>query len=296
MTADQIPASTIAQSIRIPQIPLPPGAWDCHAHVFGPFDAYPLLAERRYDPPLAPAAEYLQMLRQVGFDRGVLVHASACGYDNRCTGDALTSAHGRVIGVCVVQPSISDRDLEHLHSQGFRAVRVTETGDRARRFSGSLHFEGLQALAPRLRSLGWHVEVWASCERIVGAAAQLTAQGLPVVFDHMGYFNTEAGVHDPTFRSFVSLLNAGDFWVKMVPLRLSKSPGWEPIRPFHDRLLESAADRALFGSDWPHLSMPRDPARTARLIDLFDFWTPDPALRRRVLVDNPSRLYDRIGR
>jgi 2-pyrone-4,6-dicarboxylate lactonase len=278
-----------------PSLALPADAWDSHAHVFGPFDGYPLLTERRYDPPLAPAEDYLSALDDVGFARGVLVHPSACGYDNSCTRDALRKARGRFVGVGVVQPSISDRELEQMHADGFCAVRVTVTGARSQQYSGSLDYEGLRELAPRLQALGWHVEVWSNCERIVAAAPELASYGMPVVFDHMGYFNPDAGIDDAVFQSFLRLLKSNDFWVKMIPIRLSKTagPDYAGIRPFHDCLLAAVPDRALYGTDWPHLSMEPAPMRVARLINLFDSWTKDHGLRQRIFVDNPRRLYGR---
>ena len=292
MTHDPPSAAVPRSGGDRPQLPLPAGAWDCHAHVFGPFDAYPLLPERRYDPPLAPANAYLQMLDAMGFERGVLVHASASGYDNRCTHDALRAARGRVLGVCVVSPDISDRELEQMHRDGFRAVRITETGARARQYAGSLDFQDLARFAPRLKALGWHAQVWASCDRILAAAPQLAAHDIPIAFDHMGYFDPAAGVADATFRSFVALVSDNDFWVKLTPIRLTKTdPGYETIRPFHDAIVRAAPRRALFGSDWPYISMPDAPDRTRRLIDLFDRWTPDESLRRLILVDNPRALF-----
>src|SRR5262245_6394600 len=89
---------------RKPQTPLPAGAWDCHAHVFGPFDRFPLSPERRYEPPLAPAQDYLAMLDAVGFANGVVVHASAKGFDMANVADAIVQRRDRLIGVAVPSP------------------------------------------------------------------------------------------------------------------------------------------------------------------------------------------------
>jgi 2-pyrone-4,6-dicarboxylate lactonase len=286
----------VIQENNSPKVPLPPLAWDCHAHVFGPFDAYPLLPRRRYDPPLAPTNEYLRVLDSVGFAHGVLVHASAYGFDNTCTRDALRASNDRVLGVCVVEPTVSDQELERLHADGFRAIRVTVTGARVQQYTGSLDFEDLKRFAPRLKALGWHAQVWANCNVIVDAAKQLAAHDIPIVFDHMGYFDSSAGVGDATFQSFLSILGNGDFWIKTTPIRLSKTdPSYESIRPFHESILRVIPDRTVFGSDWPYISMEEWPSRTRFLVDLFDSWTPDAALRRKIFVDNPARLYRRAA-
>lgn len=277
-----------------PRRALPRGAWDCHSHVFGAPDVYPLLAERRYDPPFAPGEAYLAMLDTVGFEHGVIVHPSAYGYDNGCTGDAIALAPRRLSGVCVVDPAIDDAGLEALHEAGFRSIRFTVTGARARSFAGSLDFDDLDRLAPRMRALGWYVDVWATCDAIVAAASRLAACGMPVVFDHMGYFDVAAGVQDPLFRSYRALLRDGDFWIKTTPIRLVRGdPTSAAIRPFHEALLEAIPERALFGSDWPYLSLDANRPDTGRLVDLFDDWTGDDVLRQRIFVDNPERFFRR---
>ena len=286
-----IPLSS-PRPVSAPRTPLPTGAWDSHAHVFGPFERFPLLEPRRYTPPLAPVADYLTMLDTVGFARGVLVHASASGYDNSGTMDAVTQAAGRVVGVAVVQPSIDDQALEKMHLQCFRGVRFTINGARSQQSTGSLYFDDLSDFAPRLKALGWHAQIWAKCDYLVEEARALAGYDLPVIIDHMGYFDPERGVKDGTFQSFLSMLGDGDFWVKHTPIRLTKTdPTYASIRPFHDALLARAPDRILFGSDWPYISLDAQPPNPGGLIDLFDAWTPDDAIRHKVFVDNPTRCY-----
>jgi len=276
-----------------PAKPLPAGAWDSHSHVFGTPEAYPLFAERRYDPPLAPGEAYLAMLDAVGFEHGVIVHPSAYGFDNSCSGDAIALAPGRLSGVCLVDPAISDADLAALDRAGFRSIRFTVTA-RAAAFAGSLNFDDLETLAPRMRALGWYADIWAPCAQIVAAAPRLAAIGMPVVIDHMGYFDVAAGVADPLFQNYLAMLRDGDFWVKTTPIRLVRGePEAEAIRPFHEAVLNAVPDRALFGSDWPYLSMDANRPDTGHLVDLFDAWTPDDALRQKVFVDNPQRLFQR---
>jgi 2-pyrone-4,6-dicarboxylate lactonase len=287
--ATDIATPTLASA---PKQALPPGAWDSHAHVFGPFDRYPLLERRRYHPPLGAASDYLAMLDAVGFGHGVLVHASAYGYDNRCTADALAAARMRLTGVCVVDPQIKDADLEQLHAEGFRAIRFTATGPRAMEYPGSIHMKALEALAPRIKALGWHAQVWGSCQEIVDARAQLTEYDFPVVFDHMGYFDIEAGVGGAVFQEFLALLSHANLWAKACPIRLGRAgPDYREVRPFHDALIRAIPDRLVFGTDWPFISLDKRFPDPGQLVDLFDAWTGDAALRQAVFVDNPARLY-----
>jgi 2-pyrone-4,6-dicarboxylate lactonase len=74
---------------RKPHRALPPGAWDTHAHIFGPADKFPFTPGRGYTPPDAPAESYVALLDHLGFARGVLVQGNAHGFDNSVLLDAL---------------------------------------------------------------------------------------------------------------------------------------------------------------------------------------------------------------
>ncbi|MBF9233851.1 amidohydrolase family protein [Microvirga alba] len=288
------PQSGTKRPVSPPRIPLPVGAWDCHAHVFGPFDKFPVLAERRYDPPLAPAEDYLAMLDTVGFENGVIVHASAKGFDMSNVADALARRADRLIGVAVVSRDADDAEFEKLHQQGFRAVRFTENGGHVGRSPGTLYFDDLDKMAPKLRELGWHAQVWGRCDLIMGNSAALANYDIPIMFDHLGYAETEKGVGDTTFQSFLEWLPAGDFWVKTTPIRISKAaPDYPEAKPFYEALLKAVPDRIVFGSDWPYLSLDESPPDVGHLIDLLDEWTGDETLRQKIFVDNPLAFYRR---
>jgi predicted TIM-barrel fold metal-dependent hydrolase len=277
-----------------PQRPLPAGACDSHAHVFGPFDRFPLIAERRYQPPLGPYEDYVAMLDRAGFAYGAPVHASANGYDNSGTLDALARAGGRLRGVAVVHPDAGREELEAMHALGMRGLRFSDTGPAParQRAPGVLALADLPALAPRLRALGWHADLFALCRHIVAIGPQLLELGIPIVVDHMGRFDAALGVGDTVFQSFLRLVRDGEVWVKLTPLRNSTNyPDYSELRPFHDALLEAAPDRLLWGSDWPFIGMDDAPPDVGVLIDRFDAWTQDEPLRTRIFVDNPSRLY-----
>ena len=176
--------------------------------------------------------------------------------------------------------------------RGFRAIRGTETGARAAAHAGSASLADIETLAPRLRALGWQVHLWANCAFTVANAARLRALGMNIVLDHMGYFDVSLGVADASFRSLLSVLADERFWVKLSVVRVSKDrPYYPDVRPFHDALIAAIPDRLIFGSDWPYISLDSAPPDVGHLVDLFDAWTPDPALRHKVFVDNPRRLF-----
>ena len=278
-----------------PTWPLPAGAWDSHAHVFGPFDQFPLAADCRYQPPLAPWQDHRAMLDAAGFSRAVLVHASANGFDNSTTLAAVQHHAGKVLAVAVVPEDVSDAELQRLHAAGVRGLRFTENGEQlgAPKSSGMLGLDALQRFAPRLRELGWHAQIWAKCRYLAESRPWLEQCGVPLVIDHMGAFDVTQGVEHPSFQSLLGLLESGSTWVKLVPIRVTQRRWLDAgdVRSFHDALLEKAPDRMLWGSDWPYIAMGKDLPDVGRQIDLFDRWTADAALRQKVFVTNPQQLY-----
>jgi len=286
------------RGVSAPTVPLPAGAWETHAHVFGPFEEFPLAPGCPYAPPLAPRETHAAMLDTAGFSRGVLVHASAAGFDNSATLDAVAHRPERLIAVAVVPEDSSDEELRRLHAAGVRGLRFTEMGETAGgpKPPGVLGLDALQRLAPRLRALGWHAQIWAHCRHLVDCASWLTRCGIPVVIDHMGMFEVERGVQDVVFQSFLDMVATGSVWVKLMPVRITRRRRNDAgdVRPFFDALCEKNARRLLWGSDWPFIALDDDLPTVGQQIDLFDAWSDGP-LRQQVFVTNPAELYGDVG-
>ena len=278
--------------VSAPAQPLPAGAWDCHAHVFGPFDRWPLLEDRRNEPPLAPAEDYLEMLDTVGFRHGVVVHAQAKGNSNDNAADTLSRRPADLRGVGYLPPGATDADFQSLHDRGFRALRITENGKRAPGTPGSLTFDDLDRLAPRMREMGWHVDIWGRCELIVPQMARIESHGLPVIFDHMGHFAVSDAGLDPNLPVFVDYLKQTGFYAKLTVIRVTRS-AWphDDVRPYHDALVAAVPDQLVFGTDWPYISLDAAPPDAGRFVDLFDDWTRDAGIRQKVFVENPARFH-----
>lgn len=276
-----------------PRKPLPADACDCHAHVFGPFDKFPLAENRSYTPPLAPADAYWEMLNHVGFSRAVVVQASAYGVDNRCTVDAVARSAGRMRGIGVVDPSITDAELAHLSSQGIRGMRFTEIVSRAGTpMKGAVGFQELLQLGSRLREHRMHAQIFSTCDEFVAAAPKLLALGVPLVLDHMGRFGPGSrSVDDAAFKTVLSLLSEGRIWVKMTLFRnAAEFDDFSPLRPFHDAFLRANPNQLVWGSDWPLLTTGRQMPDIGHMLDLLEEWTGEEVWRR-ILVDNPAALY-----
>jgi 2-pyrone-4,6-dicarboxylate lactonase len=277
-----------------PTKPLPPGSCDTHAHVFGPYNRFPLAETRQYTPAAAPKSDYLAMLDAVGFERGILVHGGAHGWDQRAMLDTIAAAPDRLRGIGVMPADATAEALSALAGAGVSGLRFTEVaGPTAnQRIDGRVGFDTLHALAPKMREVGWHAVLWANASTLAKQAHALSRLEMPLVIDHLGYFDVSLGVTDPAFQTLLALVKDGTAWVKLTVFRNSKAiPMHEDVRPFHDALVDANPDRLLWGSDWPFLGMTTYRPDNGALLDLMDQWLPDPALREKILVTNPAALY-----
>jgi predicted TIM-barrel fold metal-dependent hydrolase len=266
-----------------------PGGWDCHAHLFGPYDRFPLAEDRSYTPPEALASQYAALLHRLGLTHGVLVHPSAYGDNHDLLFHALAT-HRNLRGVLVV-PSGTVPDFEGLRDKGVRAARFSHRSGAGANFAGSASLDDLRVLAPRLADAGLHAELWTDCKALPAIAGQLQDLPVPVVIDHMGGFAVEDGVDDPGFQVLLGLLESGRAWVKLCAYRnLLGQADFERGRPFHDAMLRANPGRLVWGSDWPHLRVNPVPD-AARLLDVFKRWTGDESLVSQILVENPGQLY-----
>ena len=261
--------------------------WDCHAHVFGPYDRFPLAPARSYTPPPATQQDYLTLLDRLGLGHGVLVHASAYGDDHALLFDAL-AAHERLRGVIVVGPGYSD--LEGLRARGVRGARFSHRSGAGANFAGSASFEDLVAMADALARAKLHAELWTDSKALCAIADDVRRLPVAVVVDHMGGFDAAAGLDDPGFRALLSLVETGRVWVKLCAYRNLMTARMDAGRPFHRALLEANPTRLVWGSDWPHLRVAPSPD-AAQLLQTFRDWTGDPSLIERILVTNPKELY-----
>lgn len=265
------------------------GGWDCHAHLFGPYDRFPLAADRSYTPPEAVAPQYRALLERLGLTHGVLVHPSAYGKDHSLLMHAL-STNADLRGVVVAQADNAP-DFRDLRARGVRGSRFSHRSGAGANFAGSASLGDLRALAPAMADAGVHAELWTDCQVLPDIAAELRLLPVPVVIDHMGGFDVDAGVDDPGFRTLLGLLESGKVWVKLCAYRnLLKSADPEAGRPFHQKMIEANPDRLVWGSDWPHLRVTPVPD-AARLLAMFRDWTGDAQLVDRILNINPNALY-----
>lgn len=270
-----------------PRIKAPKLSADCHFHIFGPFDQFPLDPGRRYEPPLALVEDYLAMASVVGLERMVIVTPSPYGTDNRVTLDAI-ERFGRhpAVGVAVIDDSFDDAALKRLADAGIRGLRFNLVS------GNGTPVEQLRALARRIAPLGWHIQVYADGPTLAGIAPTLAELPVDVVVDHIGGVKADLGTAHPQFQALLRLLDSGRAWVKTCSYRASsKGHPWDDVAPNVRALVAAAPERCVWGTDWPHSSMQPPLPEASALLDQFFAWVPDAATRQRILVDNPAKLY-----
>lgn len=281
-----------------PRFTLPQGSVDAHCHVFGPGNEFPYAAERKYTPCDASKDQLFALRDRLGFSRNIIVQATCHGADNRAMVDALRASDGTARGVATVRSGTSRHDLEELHEAGVRGVRF----NFVQRLVDAAPRDEFADVIDRIQPLGWHVVVYFEAQDLPDLRHFLLEIPVPLVIDHMGRPDVTRDVHGPEFERFLELMRArADVWCKVsCPERLSMTgpPALdgerEPYRdviPFASRVVQEFPDRVLWGTDWPHPNLSGHMPDDGVLVDFIPHIAPSPDLQRRLLVDNPMRLY-----
>ncbi len=269
----------------------PPGAVDAHCHVFGPGDVFPYAPERKYTPCDAGKEKLFALRDFLGFSRNVIVQATCHGADNRALVDALQASQGRARGVATVRANVSDAELQDLHAAGVRGVRF----NFVRRLVDPKPDAHYRAIIERIAPLGWHVVVYFEAADLVERWGLFTSLPTTVVVDHMGRPDVSQSVDGEAFQRFVRLMAEHEnVWSKVsCPERLSRvgPPHYADVVPFARHLVERFPDRVLWGTDWPHPNMKQHMPDDGQLVDVIPHIAPTEELQRKLLVDNPMRLY-----
>jgi 2-pyrone-4,6-dicarboxylate lactonase len=263
---------------------VPAGAVDTHAHVIGAPPDYPFVESRSYTPPPATPQAYLAMLDATGMRFGVLVQVSVHGTDNRLLMQTLRAHPGRLRGIGVTPCDTPDGLLREMKEAGIVGLRLNTL------FGGGIGMEDLDRYEAVCAELGWHLQFLADARQLAPYAARLQRLRVPFVLDHMGHFPVREGVDSPGAQVMLDLVRAGG-WVKLSGAYRIAPPPYDAAIPLARALIAAAPDRCVWGSDWPHVSQTEFMPNPGDLLDLLADWAPDPAMRQRILVENPHRLY-----
>jgi len=285
-----------------PRFKVPAGAVDAHCHVFGPGHEFPFAPERKYTPCDASKAQLFALRDHLGFDKNVIVQATCHGADNSALVDALKASNGKARGVATVKRSISDAELQDLHDAGVRGVRF----NFVKRLVDFTPKDELLEIARRIKPLGWHVVIYFEAVDLPELWDFFTAlhndAAATVVVDHMGRPDVSKPVDGPEFALFEKFMREhANVWSKVsCPERLSvtgpkalngEQNAYQDVIPFAKRIVEQFPDRVLWGTDWPHPNLKDHMPDDGLLVDFIPHIAPTTQLQRKLLVDNPLRLY-----
>ncbi|SNT07477.1 Predicted metal-dependent hydrolase, TIM-barrel fold [Noviherbaspirillum humi] len=268
----------------------PPKACDAHCHIFGPEATFPFSAKSTYKPADAPKEMLRKLHAHLGLDRAVLVQASCHGTDNRAMLDAIADSNDAYRGVAMVEKDVSDRELTALHEGGVRGIRF----NFVKHLGGAPDFDTFHSTIDRIKDMGWHVVLHLDSADILTYQSLLDGMPVPFIIDHMGRAKVADGIEQAPFQSLLKLMRTNEkAWVKICGAERISAAG-APFRdaiPFAAALIESAPDRVLWGTDFPHPNISGDMPNDGELVNLFAEMCTDEAVRHRILVDNPERLY-----
>jgi predicted TIM-barrel fold metal-dependent hydrolase len=282
---------------------VPAGACDCHTHIHPDPVKFPFFAGRVYTPELASPEEMAALHKALRIERVVIVTPSIYGPDNSATLFGMKARGVTARGVAVIDDKTPEADLDAMNKAGIRGIRLNlATGGVSDPKVGRPRF---QAAVERVKDRNWHVQLFTSLAMISAIKDLVAASPVPVVFDHFGGAQGELGVEQPGFADLLELVRSGKAYVKISgAYRSSKlAPDYPDAAPLARALIAANSDRIVWGTDWPHPDSSTRPDRKptevtplyqiddGRLLNQLPVWAPDAAIRNKILVDNPARLY-----
>ena len=143
----------------------------------------------------------------------------------------------------------------------------------------------------RIKGRGWHVVLHIDAPDIIPLSGMMRKLPLPFVVDHMGRVPSAAGVDQPPLRALIELSHLENCWIKVCGSERISMPPYAAAVPIAHALVEAAPDRVLWGTDFPHPNATHE-TDEADLVDLVPQFAPDPLAQKRLLVDNPAKLYN----
>jgi len=292
-----------AQPLTPVNFEIPAGACDCHTHIHGDPAKFPFFAGRVYTPELASPEEMSALHKALHIERVVIVTPSVYGPDNSATLFGMKARGATARGVAVIDDKTAESDLDAMNQAGIRGIRLNlATGGVNDPAVGRPRFQGA---VDRVKARGWHIQLFTNLAMISAIKDLVATAPVPVVFDHFGGAQAELGVDQPGFADLVELVQVGKAYVKISgAYRASKlGPDYADAAPLARALIAANSDRIVWGTDWPHPDSVTPPGRKVsdvtpliqiddgRLLNQLPVWAPDAAIRQKILVDNPAKLY-----
>lgn len=273
-----------------PTYKAPEGAVDAHCHVFGPGSEFPFAAERKYTPCDASKTQLFSLRDYLGFTRNVVVQATCHGADNRAMVDVLIHSNGRARGVATVTPDVSDEELDRMHKAGVRGVRF----NYVKRLVDPKPDAYYLKIIKKIKNYDWHVVIYFESGDLAEKWDFFTSLPVTIVVDHMGRPDVTKDPNGPEFARFLGFMERENVWCKVTcPDRLSQSgpPSYDDYVPFAKKVVEIFPERVLWGTDWPHPNLKSHTPDDGKLVDIIPRIATTIEAQRKLLIDNPMRLY-----
>ncbi len=282
---------------------IPAHACDCHTHYYGDPQKFPLAPQHVNTPEGTVPEEMSALHRALHMERVVIVTPSAYGTDNSATLYGMKARGSTARGIAVVNDKTPDSEFDSLSRAGVRGARII-SGAQGPADPASVR-PIYQAAMDRFKNHKWMIELYTGLPVISSLKDLVHSSPVPTVFDHFGGLQAELGLQQAGFTDFLELIRSGSAYVKISAAYRSstKAPDYSNIAPYAKALIEANPDRVLWGSDWPHPDSTPYPGRKPSdampmykvddgiLLNQLPKWAPDPAIRKKILVDNPARLY-----
>jgi predicted TIM-barrel fold metal-dependent hydrolase len=282
---------------------VPPGACDCHTHIFGEPEKFPFFAGRVYTPEQASPEEMAALHNTLHIERVVIVTPSVYGTDNSATIYGVKARGPDARAVAVIDEKTPDSELDAMNSAGVRGIRINLATSGIS--DPAVARQRLQAAIERAKSRNWHVQIYSNLKVIAALKDHLAQSPVPLVLDHFAGAQAALGADQPGFADVVELVRSGRAYVKISgAYRASKAaPDYGDVAPLAKALIAANPDRIVWGTDWPHPDAVAPPGKKpteitpllqiddGRLLNLLPVWAPDAAVRKKILVTNPARLY-----
>ncbi len=262
--SDKSAFATAAQPSTPVNFDVPAGACDCHTHIHGDPERFPFFAGRVYTPELASPQEMSALHKTLHIERVVIVTPSVYGTDNSATLWGMKARGADARGVAVIDDKAPESELDAMGRAGVCGIRLN-----------------LLAMVSATKDL-------------------VAASPVPVVFDHFANAREELGPQQPGFADLVGLVRSGKAYVK-ISVTAGPRADYAPFASLAKMLIAANPERILWGTNWPHpnSSSGRKPTELTPLfqvddglvLNLLPAWAPDAGIRKKILVDNPARLY-----
>ena len=282
---------------------VPARACDCHTHIFGDPQDFPFSSARTYTPETALPDEMAAFHKRLSIRRVVIVTPSVYGTDNATTLFGIKSRGADARGIAVIDENTPESELDSMGRAGVCGIRLNLATAGVN--DADVAVQRLKAAAARMHGRKWHIQIYTNTPLIVPLKDVVSELRVPAVFDHFGGAQAAEGLQQSGFAELLALVGSGKAYVKISgAYRASKlAPDYADVAPLAKALIAANPNRVIWGSDWPHPNAVTPPGQKptdvtpllaiddARLLNELAIWAPDPAIRQKILVDNPARLY-----